>query len=286
MNKLTEPAYAKINLTLDVLGRRADGYHDLKMVMQSVSLCDQVTMSLGETEQLTLSTNLGFLPVDEKNIAVMAARAFARHTGADLSGLSMHIDKHIPVCAGTAGGSSDGAAVLRGLNRLFGTGLTPVELAKIGEEVGSDVPYCVLGGTALVQGRGEVVTPLTPLPACHLVLCKPGFPVSTPELYHAIDGIKIRCRPDTAGLLGALEQGDLRGIAQRMFNVFEQALPPKRRAVIEEIKNTLIQHGALGACMSGSGPTVFGIFLSPEAAEAAAQQLKTSYSETFVAQPV
>lgn len=286
MKTLTEPAYAKLNLSLDVLGRRPDGYHELKMVMQSVYLCDQVTLTLGETERLTLSANLGFLPVDEKNIAVMAARAFARHTGADLSRLSIHIDKHIPVCAGTAGGSSDGAAVLRGLNRLFDAGLTRVELAKIGEEVGSDVPYCVLGGTALAQGRGEILQPITPLEPCLIVLCKPPFPVSTPELFHAIDGVKLRCRPDTQGLMAALERRDLRGVSQRMFNVFEQALPAKRRTVIEEIKNTLIQHGALGACMSGSGPTVFGIFLEERTARAAAAELRESYAETFVTGPV
>lgn len=286
MKTLTEPAYAKINLTLDVLGRRTDGYHDLKMVMQSVSLCDQVTMTLGEGAGLTLATNLGFLPVDERNIAVMAARAFARHTGVKLDGLSIRIDKKIPVCAGTAGGSSDGAAVLRGLNRLYGTGLSLEQLAKVGEEVGSDVPYCVQGGTALVQGRGELLTALPPLVPCHIVLCKPGFPVSTPELYHAIDGIKIRCRPDTAGLLGALERQDLRGVSQRMYNVFEQALHAKRQAVIEEIKNILIQHGALGACMSGSGPTVFGVFSAQQAAENAAEALKTGFSEIFLVQPV
>ena len=141
MRQTREAAYAKINLSLDVLGKRPDGYHDLRMVMQSVSLCDQVTLTLEEGERLKLSTNLGFLPVDDKNIAVIAARAFARHTGVDLNGLSIHIDKQIPVCAGTAGGSSDGAAVLRGLNRLFETGLSREELARIGEEVGSDVPY-------------------------------------------------------------------------------------------------------------------------------------------------
>ena len=286
MNTWTEAAYAKINLTLDVLGQRPDGYHDLRMIMQSVSLCDQVTMTLGQVQQLTLSTTLGFLPVDEKNIAVLAARAFARHTGVELNGLSIHLDKHIPVCAGTAGGSSDGAAVLRGLNRLFDTGLTREQLAKIGEEVGSDVPYCVLGGTALAEGRGEVLTPLPALPACHIVMCKPAFPISTPELYHAIDKVKLRCRPDTEGVLAALAQQDLRGIAQRMFNVFEQALPPKRQSVIEEIKNTLIQHGALGACMSGSGPTVFGLFQTLDQAEACAQVLRAGYDDTFVVQPV
>ena len=288
MKALTEPAYAKINLSLDVLGRQESGYHDLKMVMQSVSLCDDVTLTLGETRGLTLSTNLGFLPVDEKNIAVMAARAFARHTGqgAEIERLSIRIDKRIPVCAGTAGGSSDGAAVLRGLNTLLGTGLTLRELAGIGEEVGSDVPYCVLGGTALAQGRGEILDPLTPLEPCCIVLCKPPFPISTPELFRAIDGVRLRCRPDTAGLMKALEQRDLHGVAMRMFNVFEQALPPKRRQTVEEIKNTMIQQGALGACMSGSGPTVFGIFREKSAAHAAEEELKENYADTFVTIPV
>ncbi len=286
MTRLTEPAYAKINLSLDVLSRRPDGYHELRMVMQSVSLHDTVTLTLGGTDRLTLSTNLGFLPVDGKNIAIAAANAFARHTGADLSRLAIHIDKRIPVCAGTAGGSSDGAAVLRGLNRLYETGLTPEMLAKIGEAVGSDVPYCVLGGTALAEGRGERLTALTALEPCYLVLCKPPFPISTPELYQAIDAIRLHCRPDTAGLLRALEGRDLHGVARRMFNVFEQALPPKRRAVVEEIKNELIQHGALGACMSGSGPTVFGLFSRQEAAEEAAGALRESYSDTFLCTPV
>ena len=286
MRQTREAAYAKINLSLDVLGKRPDGYHDLRMVMQSVSLCDQVTLTLEEGERLKLSTNLGFLPVDDKNIAVIAARAFARHTGVDLNGLSIHIDKQIPVCAGTAGGSSDGAAVLRGLNRLFETGLSREELARIGEEVGSDVPYCVMGCTALAEGRGEILTPLDPLPDCWIVLCKPGFPISTPELLRAIDGVKIRCRPDNGGIMSALKAGNLRAVAQRMFNVFEQAMPAKRQSTIEEIKNVLIQHGALGACMSGSGPTVFGIFAQQNQAELAAGELAGSYAETFVTRPV
>lgn len=286
MKRLTEPAYAKINLSLDVLGKREDGYHELRMVMQSVSLCDDVTLTLGEVDTLTLSTNLGFLPVDDKNIAVIAARAFARHTGMDISHLAIHINKRIPVCAGTAGGSSDGAAVLRGMNQLFETGLSREELAKIGEEVGSDVPYCVMGCTALAEGRGEVLTKLEPLEDCCIVLCKPGFPVSTPELFRAIDSVKIRCRPDNQGLMTALESRDLRGVAQRMFNVFEQAMPVKRQGAIEEIKNVLIQHGALGACMSGSGPTVFGIFAGKEEAQAAADELLLTYAETFVTKPV
>ncbi len=286
MNTWTEPAYAKINLSLDVLGKRPDGFHDLRMVMQSVSLHDDVTLTLDGGEGLRLATNVGFLPVDERNIAAVAARAFARHTGVSVDGLAIRIEKRIPVCAGTAGGSSDGAAVLRGLNRLFDTGLTLEELAHIGEEAGSDVPYCVLGGTALAEGRGERLKQLRALPACHIVLCKPAFPISTPELFRAIDAVRLRCRPDTAGMMEALEQDDLHGVARRMFNVFEQALPAKRLGVVEEIRDTMIQRGAIGSCMSGSGPTVFGIFEGEREAKAAVDALKSTYPDTFLTVPV
>lgn len=286
MKELTIPAYAKINLTLDVLGKRPDGYHDLSMVMQSVSLADQVIIRETGEEGFTLKTDLGFLPGADKNIAGVAARAFARHTGADLSGLEIELQKHIPVCAGTAGGSSDGAAVLRGLNRWFSCGLSLRHLAEIGEEVGSDVPYCVLGCTALAEGRGEKLTCLPALPDCHIVLCKPGFSVSTPELFRRIDELKLRFHPDTAGVLAALEEGDLTGVSRRMFNVFEEALPAQRRAVVEEIKSTLLSRGALGACMSGTGPTVFGIFDNAESARSVADELKQSYVETFLTKNV
>ena len=286
MKELTSPAYAKINLTLDVLGKRPDGYHDLSMVMQSVSLADQVIIRETGEEGFTLKTDLGFLPGADKNIAGVAARAFARHTGADLSGLEIELQKHIPVCAGTAGGSSDGAAVLRGLNRWFSCGLSLRHLAEIGEEVGSDVPYCVLGCTALAEGRGEKLTCLPALPDCHIVLCKPGFSVSTPELFRRIDELKLRFHPDTAGVLAALEEGDLAGVSRRMFNVFEEALPAQRRAVVEEIKSTLLSRGALGACMSGTGPTVFGIFDNAESARSVADELKQSYVETFLTKNV
>ena len=286
MKELTIPAYAKINLTLDVLGKRPDGYHDLSMVMQSVSLADQVIIRETGEEGFTLKTDLGFLPGADKNIAGVAARAFARHTGADLSGLEIELQKHSPVCAGTAGGSSDGAAVLRGLNRWFSCGLSLRHLAEIGEEVGSDVPYCVLGCTALAEGRGEKLTCLPALPDCHIVLCKPGFSVSTPELFRRIDELKLRFHPDTAGVLAALEEGDLAGVSRRMFNVFEEALPAQRRAVVEEIKSTLLSRGALGACMSGTGPTVFGIFDNAESARSVADELKQSYAETFLTKNV
>ncbi len=283
---VTIPAYAKLNLTLDVLGRRADGYHDLKMVMQSVSLADQVTMDLGGGDGITVRTNLVFLPCDQRNLAWMAASAFGQATGQAVDGLTIAIEKRIPVCAGTAGGSSDAAAVLRGLNELFHTGLTPAELARLGERVGSDVPYCVLGGTVLAEGRGEVLTPLPGLPACWLVLCKPSFSISTPELFHAADSVRLRCHPDTDGVLRALERGNLADLARRMYNVFEDVLPAPRVSEIRTIKGTLLGHGALGACMSGTGPTVFGLFRNREEAESACENLRERYAETFLTQPV
>lgn len=286
MRTLQVPAYAKINLTLDVLGKRPDGYHDLTMVMQSVSLADTVTLSEMEEPEFTLSTNLGFLPGTDKNIAAVAARVFAERTGVSLDGLHIHLDKRIPVCAGTAGGSSDGAAVLRALNHWFYTGLPLPSLAQMGEAVGSDVPYCVLGCTALAQGRGDVLKRLPPLPDCHIVLCKPNFSISTPELFRKIDEVKLRYHPDTAGVIHALEQGDLAGVSRRMFNVFEQVLPVSRRAEVEEIKNSLLSAGALGACMSGTGPTVFGIFEDEGAAQAICDELRATYPETFLTRNV
>lgn len=282
MRSLKLSAYAKINLTLDVLGKRPDGYHDLTMVMQSVSLCDTVTISEGDAPGLSLSSNLGFLPGVDKNIAAQAAMLFSQRTGAPIDGLHIHLDKRIPVCAGTAGGSSDAAAVLRGLNLWFGTGLSLPMLAKMGAAVGSDVPYCVIGCTAIVEGRGDLLRPLAPLPKCHIVLCKPNFSISTPELFRRIDDVRIRYRPDTQGVIDALEEADLPGVSRRMFNVFEQVLPPSRRAVVDEIKNTMLSGGALGACMSGTGPTVFGIFSSQEGAKAVVDELKPIYPDTFL----
>lgn len=282
MKSLQVNAYAKINLTLDVLGKRPDGYHDLAMVMQSVSLADTVTISETDSPELTLSTNLGFLPGTDKNIAAVAARAFAEHTGVSLAGIHIHLDKRIPVCAGTAGGSSDGAAVIRGLNLWFETGLPLPKLARIGEKVGSDVPYCVLGCTALAEGRGEVLKVLPSLPDCHIVLCKPNFSISTPELFRKIDEVRVRYHPDTTGVLEALEEGDLPGVCRRMFNVFEQVLPTARRSVVEEIKSTMLSGGALGACMSGTGPTVFGIFTDETQARAVCDELSQTYRETFL----
>lgn len=280
------PAYAKINLTLDVLGKRPDGYHELCMVMQTVSLADMVRVETSPVDGLRVSTNLSFLPNNEKNLAAAAALRFREATGLDLGGLTIRIEKHIPVCAGLAGGSADAAAVLRALNSLTGAGLSPEALAEMGETVGSDVPYCVLGGTALAEGRGERLTPLTPLPPCWVVLCKPDFSVPTPKLFAQLDSVKLRRRPDTAGLTAALAAGDLRGAAMRMYNVFEDVLPPQRRRMVEEIKTALIGAGALGASMSGTGPTVFGFFSGEAVARAAWEELRRDWRETFLAQTV
>lgn len=277
-------AYAKLNLALDVLGRRADGYHEMRMVMQSVTLSDRIRLETGTGRPLRMTTDLGFLPSNEKNLAAVAALRLCEAAGVSSEGLAIDLWKTIPVCAGLAGGSADAAAVLRGLNRLMRLGLSSAELAEIGARVGSDVPYCVRGGTALAEGRGERLTPLPPLPRCHVVLCKPAFSVSTPDLFERIDGVRLRRRPDTLGLLGALEAGDLAGVARRMYNVFEDALPPRRAGEIGEIRNSLIQYGALGSSMSGTGPTVFGLFRDASAARHACSALRETYRETFLAQ--
>ncbi len=282
MKALTLTAPAKLNLTLDVLGRREDGYHEMRMVMTSVSLADEVTLTLEPGEGISLSTDLGFLPTDNKNLAVIAAQRLQKATGADWGKLTIHLRKRIPVCAGTAGGSSDAAAVLRGLNRLAGLGLSGEELAKIGECVGADVPYCVLGGTALAEGVGEKLTPLPALPKCWAVLVKPGFSVSTPELFAQLDGQKLHGRPDTAGMMSALESGDLPGVARRLYNVFEEVLPKRRREVVEELKSELVDRGALGACMTGTGSVVYGLYATEESALAAYAALKEIWPETFI----
>lgn len=279
-------AFAKLNLTLDILGKREDGYHDLRMVMQSITLADTLTLEENQGEGLRVSANLRFLPTGEKNLAAAAALRFWEALGREQEDLDIRIEKRIPVCAGMAGGSSDAAAVLRALNQRVGEPFSPTELARLGERVGSDVPYCVLGGTALAEGRGEVLTPLPPLPRCWVVACKPDFPISTPELFAQADRVKLRRRPDTAGLVAALEAGDLGGVARRMYNVFEDVLPARLYTRVAEIKNDLIQCGALGANMSGSGPTAFGLFDRLEAAQEARACLAQRYRDTFLCETV
>ncbi|MBR1658738.1 MAG: 4-(cytidine 5'-diphospho)-2-C-methyl-D-erythritol kinase [Oscillospiraceae bacterium] len=285
MDTVYEKAYAKLNLSLDVLGRLPDGYHEMKMVMQSAGLWDDVTLRRNDSGQITLRSSFGFLPTDERNIAVRAARAFFDAAGQDMPGLSIRLDKRIPVGAGLGGGSSDAAAVLRGLNRMFGAPFGVRELEKLGDGLGSDVPFCVAGGTALATGRGEILEPLPPLPDCGIVICKPAFSIRTPDLFARIDSRRNRARPDTAGITAALAEGSAEGVARRMYNVFEDVLPA-RCGEIAVIRKRLLDAGALGAAMSGTGSAVLGLFRDMDEAEQARAKLKKSYAECFTAPPV
>ncbi len=283
--EIREQAYAKLNLSLDVLRRRDDGYHDMRMIMQSVDLSDDVTIEcVPGSGRVRARTNLGYLPADERNIAVKAAYAFFAAAGvADLDAV-IGLHKRIPVCAGMGGGSADAAAVLRGLNRLLGRPMDAEALRTIALALGSDVPFCVQGGTALAEGRGELLTAVPGLPPCRIVICKPAVSISTPKLFARIRCEKLKLHPDTDGLLAALEQGDLPGAAMRMYNVFESVLP-KSAGEIFDIKSELLDHRALGAVMTGTGSAVFGIFDDDRRAEAACEALRERYPECALARP-
>lgn len=274
-------AFAKLNISLDVVGRLESGYHAMRMVMESVALCDDIRIECQPGEGIAVRTNLSYLPSDDRNIAAAAARLFLRETGISGKGLAVDIHKRIPVCAGMAGGSSDAAAVLRGLNSMLRTGLSRSDLELMGARLGSDVPYCVAGGTALAEERGERLTPLPAMPGCHIVICKPKFPVSTPKLFSRLDMGKIRNRPDTAGIIKGLETGNLREIARRMYNVFEDVLCQEKEDV-QMIKSTLLHYEALGAVMSGTGPAVFGVFDDPQKARKAFAALRSVYKDCFL----
>ena len=282
MKTLTEKAYAKLNLSLDVVSRLDSGYHGMRMVMQSVSLCDDVTICVKEgSGVIHVHTNRFYLPVGEDNLAGKAAKAFLRRIENSKFDVDISIRKRIPVCAGLGGGSSDAAAVLRGLNRLLNAGLTLSELEELGLQIGSDVPYCIAGGTALAEGRGEQLTALSHLSCEDVVICKPRFSVSTPELFRKIDGIALTVRPDTEGIVQAVNEGRFSDAARRVLNVFEQ-VPARGSGEIAHIRKTMTDHGALGAAMSGTGSAVFGLFDSPEKAKTAFQELRARYRECFL----
>lgn len=285
--RIIEKGFAKLNLSLDVLGRRPDRYHEMLMVMQSVSLADDLCIELSEGKNaIKISTDKAFLPNNEKNLAWAAAAEFYRKSG--ISGWDTHISikKNVPVCAGMAGGSSDAAAVLRGLNRHFGNPLSKTQLYAAADAVGSDVAFCLFGGTALAYGRGTELRELPALEGCGFAIVKPGFSVSTPVLFNKLDNVRLRSHPDTEGMLAAIEAGDVNGVAIRSFNVFESALNPRERSLVDEAKGALIAAGALGAAMTGTGSGVFGVFESPEKAEIAASELKKDYDEAWSASPV
>lgn len=276
MDSVQEKAYAKLNISLDVTGRRDDGYHEMLMVMQTVSLCDDVSVTLNGSGRISAGTNFSFIPGDERNLAVKAALRFLEAVGKNGQGMHIELRKRVPVGAGMAGGSSDAAAVLRALNRLYGEPLRGEELEAVAFGVGSDVPFCVRGGTALARGRGEQLTPLPAMPDCRFVVCKPEFSVSTPELFRKLDQSNLRCHPDTAGICDALEKGDLRQICRRMYNVFED-VDDRRLRTVAEIRSVLLDSGALGAIMTGTGSAVYGVYAPGSDPGEVIQSLRREY---------
>ena len=282
--RVQEYAYAKLNLTLDVTAKRDDGYHDMLMVMQTVSITDSVVLEQTGEKGIHAACNFRYIPTDERNLAVRAAGAFLDTIGEEKDGILIRMDKTIPVGAGMAGGSADAAAVLRGMNRLYGSRMNRRDLEKLGERIGSDVAFCIAGGTSLARGRGEVLEDLTPIPDCAIVVCKPGFSISTPELFRKLDQIGLRTHPDTTGMLSALESGNLKEISMRMFNVFEEVEDRRMRSETE-IKHVLLDYGALGAVMTGTGSAVFGVFSDETAAETCAAHLRSEHKFCRVARP-
>ena len=270
---VTLKALAKINLGLDVLGRRENGYHDVRMVMQTIYLYDNVTVQKTEEAGIHLECNLFYLPVDETNIAYKAAKLLMDEFDIK-EGVRIVLDKHIPVAAGLAGGSANAAAVLVGMNRLFSLGLSQQQLMERGVSLGADVPYCVMRGTVLAEGIGEILTPLPPLPKCYVLIAKPGISVSTKTVYEKLDSQEISEHPDIDGILEGLDKQDIYKVAASMGNVLE-TVTIGDYPIIEDIKDVMKQDGALNAMMSGSGPTVFGIFDDKSKARKAQEHIRT-----------
>ncbi len=285
MITLYEGAYAKINLTLDVLGKREDGYHDLESVMQTVSLRDDIEIDVGTGKPWVLKCEKEGVPCDSRNLAWKAAEAYAKVTGIDFGGLEIRITKRIPSEAGLGGGSADAAAVLRALNRHYGEPLSIGALAELGGTVGSDVPFCVIGGTCMCTGRGEKLRKLANMPECVFVICKPPFGVSTPELYRKIDTVAIARRPDNKAMEVALLEGDLEKVAGQIWNVFDPIVTDDHLEM-NYIKSVMNSYGALGFQMTGSGSAIFGILPSFEYAAVVCNMLKENYPDIFIAMPV
>ncbi len=272
MREIKLKAMAKINLGLDVLRKREDGYHELRMIMQTVRLFDRIQLTVTETPGIRVKTNLSFLPVDEGNLVYRAAKLLMDEAQVK-KGLFIHLEKHIPVAAGMAGGSSDAAAVLVGVNRLFHMGFTLEELMERGVRLGADVPYCILRGTALAEGIGEKLTALPAPPPCHVLIAKPKVHVSTKFVYGNLKAHELKEHPDIDGQIQALRDGDLYRMAELMGNVLETVTIPAY-PVVQEIKDIMKKQGAVNAMMSGSGPTVFGLFDDKTKARKAYEKLR------------
>ncbi|MCH5341283.1 MAG: 4-(cytidine 5'-diphospho)-2-C-methyl-D-erythritol kinase [Acetatifactor sp.] len=272
MNEYKIKAHAKINLGLDVIRRRPDGYHEVKMIMQSIGLCDELTLEKAPAG-ITLTTDHPELSCGEDNLIYKAAKLML-DTYHISGGIRIHLQKKIPIAAGMAGGSTDAAAAMKGISRLFDLEVPLEQLMKLGMTIGADVPYCILGGTALAEGIGEKLTPLTPAPDFYILVAKPGISVSTKYVYEHLDAAGIARHPDIDGMVLSIESGSLQGILDRMGNVLETVTIPAHPE-IDSLKRRIRELGAVNSLMSGSGPTVFGVFLSEQAAEFACEQLRS-----------
>lgn len=272
MNTIMLKAYAKINLGLDVLGKREDGYHEVRMIMQTIRLYDKLNMKKLNKDEIIIKTNLSYLPTNENNLVYRAIQMLKEEFNIK-QGIYVELQKHIPVAAGLAGGSSDAAAALTGMNRLFQLKLTTTDLMQRAVKLGADIPYCILGGTALSEGIGEVLTPLAPMPKAYVLIAKPPINVSTKYVYENLILDERTNHPDIDGIMEAINSKDLCGVTNRLSNVLESVTIDKY-PVIQEIKDTMIEFGAMNALMSGSGPTVFGVFEDLNLAKKAFYQLK------------
>ena len=285
MTTFYEGAFAKLNLTLDVLGKREDGYHDLQSIMQTVSVRDDIEIDVGTGKPWKLVCDKEGIPCDERNLAWKAAKVYCDAMKKDPNGLEIRITKRIPSGAGMGGGSADAAAVLRALNEHYGSPLSVMALAELGAEVGSDVPFCVVCGTAMCEGRGEKIRKLPDMPDCIIVVCKPEFSVSTPELYKKIDEVAIADRPDNRAMESALLAGDLEKVAHGLCNVFDPVVTADHLE-LNYIKSIFHQYGAVGYQMTGSGSACFAIVSEFEVAAVICGMLKDTYPNVFICKPV
>lgn len=285
MTTLYEGAFAKLNLTLDVLDKRPDGYHDIKSIMQTVSIRDDIEIDVGTGKPWKIICETEGVPTDERNLVWKAAEVFFDATGKDPNGLEIRITKRIPMEAGLGGGSADAAAVLRALNRHYGAPLSILALSELGAQVGSDVPFCTICGTAMVEGRGERLRKLPDMPECFIVVCKPEFSSSTPELYRKLDETAIPKRPDHKAMESALLAGDIGKVAENLYNVFDPVVTADHLE-LNYIKSIFNSYGAVGFQMTGSGSACYCILPSFEFAAVVCNMLRDNYSQVYICKPV
>lgn len=285
MTTLFEGAFAKLNLTLDVLDKREDGYHNIKSIMQGISIRDDIEIDIGTGKPWKIECSMDGVPCNEKNLAWKAAKVYFDAINRDPEGITIRINKRIPMQAGLGGGSADAAAVLRALNRYYDNPLSILALAELGAEVGSDVPFCVVCGTAMVEGRGEKLRILPNIPECVFVVCKPDFSVSTPELYQKIDSVSIVERPNHQAMESGILSGDISAVAENLLNVFDPIVTSEHLE-LNYIKSIFNSYGAKGFQMTGSGSACYAIMPDFECAAVVCNMLKENYPNVFIAMPV